>query len=60
MDYNNAADRIAMNGEPGFAWLDNMRKFGRIGDPPNYKDSRAQVSCFHTHWLCMTTCVANV
>ena len=26
MDYTEAAKRIVDNGEPGFAWLDNMRK----------------------------------
>lgn len=41
MDYGPAAERIALNGEPGFAWLDNMRAFGRMGDPANWKDVRA-------------------
>ena len=41
MDYAPAAARIAENGEPGFAWLDNMRAYGRMGDPPNHLDSRA-------------------
>jgi ribonucleoside-triphosphate reductase (thioredoxin) len=30
MDYEPACDRIRSNGEPGFAWLDNMRSFGRM------------------------------
>lgn len=34
MDYKNICDRVRLNGEPGFAWLDNMRAFGRMGDPP--------------------------
>lgn len=41
MDYTPAAQRIAANGEPGFAWLENMRAYGRMGDPPNFVDSRA-------------------
>uniref|UniRef100_A0A7S3PDB1 ribonucleoside-triphosphate reductase (thioredoxin) n=1 Tax=Aplanochytrium stocchinoi TaxID=215587 RepID=A0A7S3PDB1_9STRA len=41
MDYTNVVKMIRKNGEPGFAWLDNMRKYGRMGDPPDYKDKRA-------------------
>jgi len=40
MDYTKAAKSIAVNGEPGFAWLDNMRKFGRMKDGENNKDYR--------------------
>ncbi len=40
MDYDPAAERIAINGEPGFAWLENMRAYGRMGDAPNNKDWR--------------------
>eukprot|EP00127_Corallochytrium_limacisporum_P001859 Clim_evm14s88 gene=Clim_evmTU14s88 len=32
MDYGPAAERVALNGEPGFAWLDNMRHYGRMKD----------------------------
>ena len=32
--------RIAINGEPGFAWLENMRAYGRMNDAPNNKDWR--------------------
>jgi ribonucleoside-triphosphate reductase (thioredoxin) len=41
MDYEGACSRVVKNGEPGFAWLDNMRRYGRMGDPANDKDSRA-------------------
>ncbi|OQR95193.1 ribonucleosidetriphosphate reductase, adenosylcobalamin-dependent, partial [Thraustotheca clavata] len=41
MDYSSICHHIIQNGEPGFAWLDNMRKYGRLVDPPNYKDNRA-------------------
>jgi adenosylcobalamin-dependent ribonucleoside-triphosphate reductase len=41
MDYGPLAARVAHNGEPGFAWLENMRAFGRMGDPPTWADARA-------------------
>tara|TARA_R110001592_G_scaffold269340_1_gene535693 strand:+ start:4927 stop:6954 length:2028 start_codon:yes stop_codon:yes gene_type:complete len=42
MDYEPAAERIRYNGEPGFAWLDNMKDYGRMADAPDYKDHRAK------------------
>jgi ribonucleoside-triphosphate reductase (thioredoxin) len=42
MDYTNAAKSIAINGEPGFAWLDNMQKYGRMKDGINNKDYRVR------------------
>lgn len=42
MDYSEACKHIKVNGEPGFAWLDNMRNYGRMIDPPDYKDKKAQ------------------
>ena len=30
MNYEPACERIRANGEPGFAWLDNMRSYGRM------------------------------
>ena len=41
MDYSKICDKIRINGEPGFAWLSNMQAFGRMSDPPDFKDSRA-------------------
>ncbi|OHX67969.1 hypothetical protein NH26_17280 [Flammeovirga pacifica] len=41
MDYNKVAGQTAVNGEPGYIWLDNMKKFGRMGDAPDNKDNRA-------------------
>jgi len=29
------------NGEPGFVWLENIRKYSRMIDPPDYKDKNA-------------------
>lgn len=40
-DYNLIADQTGLNGEPGYAWLENMRAFGRMGEPTNHKDHRA-------------------
>eukprot|EP01126_Amoeba_proteus_P063053 TRINITY_DN8647_c0_g3_i5.p1 TRINITY_DN8647_c0_g3~~TRINITY_DN8647_c0_g3_i5.p1 ORF type:complete len:586 (+),score=89.16 TRINITY_DN8647_c0_g3_i5:74-1831(+) len=42
MDYTSVVERICDNGEPGLAWLDNMRSYGRMGDPPNWKDAKAK------------------
>lgn len=42
MDYGPVCQRIVRNGEPGLAWLDNMQRFGRMGDPPDNKDIRAR------------------
>lgn len=40
MGYSKIADRIRINGEPGIMWLDNMRQFSRMADPPDGKDFR--------------------
>lgn len=42
MDYSDVAQNIATNGEPGVLWLKNAQDFGRMKDPPNFKDRRAQ------------------
>ena len=41
MDYTEAAKRIVDNGEPGFAWLENMRKYSRMKNGGDNKDHRA-------------------
>ena len=41
MDYTEAAKRIVDNGEPGFAWLDNMRHYSRMKNGGDDKDYRA-------------------
>ena len=41
MDYTEASKRIVDNGEPGFAWLDNMRKYSRMKNGGDNKDHRA-------------------
>lgn len=38
MDYSKIAEHVAKSGEPGLAWLENMRHYGRMCDPRNDKD----------------------
>jgi ribonucleotide reductase alpha subunit len=40
MDYTDVCRRIVDNGEPGFAWLDNMRKYSRMKNGGDDKDHR--------------------
>lgn len=42
MNYEPSAERVRYNGEPGYAWLENMKHYGRMGDAPDYKDHRAK------------------
>lgn len=37
-DITEAAKLTAVNGEPGFIFLDNARNYSRMGDPPDQKD----------------------
>ncbi len=39
-DYSIPATRSALNGEPGYFWIENARQFGRMADPRNDKDYR--------------------
>ncbi len=41
MDYEKICENVRYNGEPGFCWLENMRAYGRMCDPPNNRDWRA-------------------
>jgi adenosylcobalamin-dependent ribonucleoside-triphosphate reductase len=41
MDYNEVCKRINGNGEPGFAWLENMRGYSRMKNGKDNKDHRA-------------------
>ena len=61
MDYSDVAKRICINGEPGLAWLDNMRKYSRMTDPPDNKDYRVcggnpclEQSLEHQELCCVT------
>lgn len=40
MDYSEPGARSGINGEPGYVWLDNIRRFGRMADPADEKDFR--------------------
>ena len=40
MDYTKASERITDNGEPGFAWLDNMKEYSRMRNGKDNKDHR--------------------
>jgi len=41
MDYSEACKRITSNGEPGFAWLENMQGYSRMKNGKDNKDHRA-------------------
>lgn len=41
-DLTPVADGIARNGEPGVVWMDVSRAYGRLVDPPNHRDHRAE------------------
>ncbi len=41
MDYTDISKRILKNGEPGVCWLDNMKQYSRMVDPPTNLDHRA-------------------
>lgn len=40
-DYSRYVDSISKNGEPGVLWLDRTCDYGRLKDPPDYKDHLA-------------------
>lgn len=40
-DYTEAAARTAENGEPGYMWLDNARRYSRMGKVPDFRDMGA-------------------
>jgi ribonucleoside-triphosphate reductase (thioredoxin) len=43
-DYSKIADSIALNGEPGVIWLENMQKYGRIKDGETWADRNVKGS----------------
>jgi len=44
IDYTDAASRTAVNGEPGYLWLENARAYGRMKDEPAWADAPAEGS----------------
>lgn len=43
-DLSSVVDKIVINGEPGILWVDAMQKYGRMEDPPDFKDHRANLT----------------
>lgn len=41
MDYTDIANQTQNNGEPGYIWLENMQKYSRMTDLPDWKDKKA-------------------
>lgn len=41
-DFSEVADQVAINGEPGFVFMDNIRDFSRLCDPADFKDIKAK------------------
>lgn len=39
-DYTKVTEQVALNGEPGFAWLHNMQAYSRMNGKPDWKDKR--------------------
>lgn len=42
MDYTESANRTKINGEPGFAWLENMRGYSRMNNGKDNRDHRVE------------------
>lgn len=42
MDYTEIAERTRTNGEPGYAWLDNMKQYARMRCDPGEHDMRVE------------------
>ena len=41
-DYTTVAKQTSLNGEPGYAWLENMQQYSRMKDYPDAKDKRVK------------------
>jgi len=42
MDYSKVCERVRLNGEPGFAWLDNMQQYARMNGVVDARDHRVR------------------
>ncbi|HOZ47169.1 MAG TPA: fused protease/ribonucleoside-triphosphate reductase [Candidatus Hydrogenedentes bacterium] len=40
MDYRKVGAQTALNGEPGYFWLENARAYGRLKDPATWADAK--------------------
>lgn len=49
MDYEEIAERIKINGEPGIAWFENVNNHARMNNVKDTRDARAELfnPCFH-------------
>jgi len=41
-DFEEVANQTAINGEPGYVFLDNIKAYSRMSDPADYKDIKAK------------------
>jgi adenosylcobalamin-dependent ribonucleoside-triphosphate reductase len=41
-DFEEVANQTAINGEPGYVFLDNIKAYSRMSDPADYKDIKAR------------------
>jgi len=41
-DFSTLVEQTAVNGEPGYLFMDNIRNYSRMGDQPDFKDLRAK------------------
>jgi adenosylcobalamin-dependent ribonucleoside-triphosphate reductase len=41
-DFDEVAKQTAINGEPGYVFMDNIRAFSRMCDPADFKDKKAK------------------
>ncbi|KAJ1942916.1 hypothetical protein FBU59_003060, partial [Linderina macrospora] len=57
MDYSEICKRVQLNGEPGFQWMDNARKYARMGEETT-RDARIEGAnpcneqCLESYELC--------
>ena len=42
MNYKKHSKQTSLNGEPGYAWLENMKDYGRMNEPADYIDFRVK------------------
>lgn len=62
MDYKNCAERTRLNGEPGYAWLENMKGYSRMNNGKDNKDHRASGGnpCLEQTLESMELCVGGL
>lgn len=41
-DFTEVAKQTAVNGEPGYIFMDNIRRYSRMSDPEDFKDAKAK------------------